>query len=292
MRSLALVIGLLTHAILSADQHGGPEVLAAVLQRAGERVEQYFTRAQSLVCLEVVRLQSLTSSWSSDGLGRTVESELRLAWNPGADGAPSTEAQTVRQVLRVNGQPPRKNDWNNCTTPEQEAEEKHAISLLLPSKRSEYRFTLAGSTRLDGRAAIVVDYQLLEAARADARMVEGRDDCVSFNVEGGLRGRILVDASTHDVLRLDQRLSGMVDIPLPKTLIRRPGSPTTWTMERWDTTIRFKAVAFANPDETLILPVSTSSLRITRGAGTPRLRTMTDYKHYQRFLTGGRVIGN
>ena len=32
-----------------------------MLQSAGERVETYFARAQSLVCLEVVRLQPLTA---------------------------------------------------------------------------------------------------------------------------------------------------------------------------------------------------------------------------------------
>jgi hypothetical protein len=36
--------------------------------------------------------------------------------------------------------------------------------------------------------------------------------------------------------------------------------------------------------------MSSSSLQITRGAGTPRLRTRTEYRHYQRFLTGGRII--
>jgi hypothetical protein len=61
-------------------------------------------------------------------------------------------------------------------------------------------------------------------------------------------------------------------------------------MERWDTTIKFKAVKFQEPEETLMLPVSSTSLRVTRGAGTPRLRTMTQYSDYKRFLTSGRVI--
>ena len=61
-------------------------------------------------------------------------------------------------------------------------------------------------------------------------------------------------------------------------------------MERWDTTIRFKAVRFSDPDETLMLPVSSTSLRITRGAGQPRLRTVVEYTDYRRFLTGGRVV--
>jgi hypothetical protein len=50
-------------------------------------------------------------------------------------------------------------------------------------------------------------------------------------------------------------------------------------------------MSFTNPDETLLLPESLSSLRITRGSGTPRLRTMTEYRNYQRFLTDGRVVG-
>jgi hypothetical protein len=107
-----------------------------------------------------------------------------------------------------------------------------------------------------------------------------------------MRGRIWIDADTYDVLRLDQGLGGLVEIPLPKAATRRSGSPSSWTMERWDTTIRFKPVAFENPSETLVLPESQSSIRITRGSGSPRLRTTTQYKNYQRFLTSGRIVGN
>ncbi len=62
-------------------------------------------------------------------------------------------------------------------------------------------------------------------------------------------------------------------------------------MEWWDTSIRFKAVTFTDPDEVILLPASMSSLQITRGAGTPRLRTTTEYVNYQRFLTAGRIVG-
>ena len=53
------------------------------LARAAERVAEYFARAQSLVCLEIVHLQPLGSGLSVDGVGRTVESELRLSWDSG-----------------------------------------------------------------------------------------------------------------------------------------------------------------------------------------------------------------
>jgi hypothetical protein len=291
MRGLAFAMSLGAAVAVSANQEDPSARLAMVLQRAGERVERYFARAQSIVCLEVVRLQPLTAGWAGEGFGRTVESELRLSWKPAADGVPATEAQTIRQLLRVNGHKPRPDDDDNCTTPEQEDEEPQPLSLLLPSQRVDYQFKLAGQSRVDRRPVITVDYHLVKDVSVQTRMVEGRDDCVSFDLEGGLRGRIWIDAETYDVLRLDQGLIRMVEIPLPKAATRRPSSPTSWTMERWDTSIRFKRVSFTNPDEILILPASTSSLRITRGSGTPRLRTTTDYTKYQRFLTGTRVVG-
>ena len=292
MRRLACALIIAAAAVTaSADQPDHSAALAAVLQRAGARVEQYFARAQSIVCLELVRLQPLTSSWGSEGFGRTIESELRLSWTPGKDGVPSIEAQTLRQLLRVNGHAPRADDRNNCTEPEQESQEPQPLSLLLPGQRPDYQFAMAGQGRIDRREAVMVDYRLVKPVSVESRMVEGREDCVSFNVEGGMRGRIWIDAESYDVLRLDQSLSGMVEIPLPRSATRRSGSPVSWTMERWDTSIRFKPVSFTSPDETLVLPASITSLRVTRGSGTPRLRTTTDYTKYQRFLTGTRVVG-
>lgn len=264
--------------------------LEAVLARAGERVAQFFARAQSLVFLETVRLMPLSPTWSSDGPTRTVESELRVSWEPDEHGQPPAEAQVVRHLLRVNGHPPRANDWHNCTAPEQQTAEPQPLSLLLPAKRNDYAFTLAGRGRVDRREAIMVDYRLLAPVRAASRMVEGRDDCVRYDFEGGLRGRIWIDEETYEVLRLDQSLIGMIDIPLPREATRRPDSPTRFTLERWDTTIRFRRVTFADPDETLLLPATMISLRVTRGSAQPRLRTSVEYTDYRRFLTSGRVI--
>jgi len=119
--------------------------------------------------------------------------------------------------------------------------------------------------------------------------VGGRDDCISFDINGGSRGRIWVDSESDDVLRLDTGLAGLVDVPLPDRARRNSGRDY-WTVERLDSSIRFKPVSFQDPPETLMLPVSMSQLRITRGAGTPRLRTSTEYTAYRRFLTGGRVV--
>jgi hypothetical protein len=292
MRRLACLLCLAAAVELHAAGADHLALLESVLQRAGERVERYFLRAQSIVCLEVVHLQPMTAGLTTEGFGRTVESELRLSWEPAPDGTPSTEAQMLRRLLKVNGQEPRKDDWNNCTEPEQQGHEPQALSLLLPSQRGDYTFKLAGQATVDRRSAFLIDYRLTRAVTVESSLIEGRDDCISFNLEGGMRGRIWIDAETYDVLRLDQGLGGLVEIPLPKAATRRSSGPTSWTMERWDTTIRFKPVTFENPAETLVLPESQSSIRITRGSGSPRLRTMTQYKNYQRFLTSGRIVGN
>lgn len=263
--------------------------LPDLLRQVGGRVQHYLSRAQTIVCLEIVRMLPLTASLGSDGTSRTVESELRLSWVPTDEGTASNETQTLRQVLRVNGHPPRKNDWRNCTSPEQQTVEPQPLAFLLPERQVEYDFKIAGRATIDKRDAIMIDFRERRKPTVDVSLVEGRDDCVSFDVEGGTRGRIWIDSTQFDVLRVDQSVT-MIDIPLPKKTARFASDPTYWTLERMDTSIRFKAVTFSDPDETIVLPASVSSLRITRGSGTPRLRTMTEYLGYRRFLTAGRVV--
>lgn len=263
--------------------------LEGVLDRASARVAQYFARAQSLMCLEKVSLQRLDMGFGPDGPARFVESELRLSWQPSPDDPTPKEARTLRQVLKVNGHPPRKKDYDNCTTPEQQDSEVQPLSILLPQQRADYRFTSGGRTLVDGRDALIVSYQEIRRPTVESSLVDDNENCVSFDVEGGMRGRIWIDADSHDVLRLDKSLTGLIEIPLPRKA-QRFGGRRYWTMERWDSSIRFKPVRFDEPSETLVLPVSATTLQVTRGSGTPRLRTSTQYLSYRRFMTGARVV--
>jgi hypothetical protein len=290
LRAGSAAFAIVFSAALTAEQAVPSFNLTATLQRAGERVEYYFARAQSIVCFETVSLQPLSFGMSGDGPPRTVESELRLSWDPTAETKTPLEAKTLRQVLKVNGHAPRKNDHNNCTAPEQHDSETQPLSMLLPQQRVEYDFSIVGPARQDGRAAVIVAYKMKARPTVEVSLVNNNENCVSFSIDGGMRGRIWLDAETYDVLRLDQGLGGLVDIKLPWKLARRSPDNGVWTMERLDSTIRFKAIRFSDPDETLILPVSASTLRITRTSGNPRLRTTTEYTQYRRFLTAGRVV--
>ena len=264
--------------------------LEGVLERAGARVADYFARAQSIVCLEKVSWQRLSMGFSADGPPRFVESELRLSWQPSPEDPTPKEARALRQVLKVNGSPPRKKDHNNCTTPEQEDSEEQPLSMLLPESRTEFSFEYSGRDVIDGRNAVTVTFREKKVKpTVDVSLVEDNENCISFDIDGGMRGKLWIDAETNDVLRLDRSLGGLVEIPLPRKA-QRGGNPVYWTMERWDSSIRFKPVKFEDPAETLILPVTSSTLQITRGSGTPRLRTTTQYTSYRRFMTGGRVV--
>lgn len=266
--------------------------VAALLADAGARVEALFGRALSLVCTETVVMQPLDRDMGGRGLGRTVESDMHFWWDPADGDTPETGAEARRQVRLVNNRPPRDDDPRSCTTPEQERVETQPLSMLLPDQRRDYAFSAAGTARIDGRAAVMVDFKQVTPFSVDVRAVEGREDCVSYDVNGGLRGRLWIDAATHDVMRLDQHLVGMFDVPLPETLVRRPGSRSYWTLERWDVSTRFGPVTFRAPDETLVLPRSSTTLRVVHGAGVPRLRTETRYSNYQRFVTGARIVGD
>jgi hypothetical protein len=226
-----LVIG--AAAVPRAEQRApaatAPDV-TATLDRATARVKDFFERAQSLVCTERVHVQPLSYGLSGDGFGRTVESELRVSWDSEAGGA--SEARAMRQVMKVNGHKPRKNDRNNCTTPERHDTEPQVLSMLLPAERDDYTWSVAGPASIDGRPALLLDFREKEALSLEVTMQDDDEDCLTYTLRGGSRGRLWLDAESHDVMRLDQHLTGQANAPMPKLLQRRPGASPTMTVER------------------------------------------------------------
>ena len=67
---------------------------------------------------------------------------------------------------------------------------------------------------------------------------------------------------------------------------RRP----TFVVERADSSIRYRPIAFHDPDEILMLPESIETLQVIRNSGVPRLRIVQRFSNYKRFITAGRVV--
>jgi hypothetical protein len=268
---------------LAAQPAADAQNLAAILTRVGAHVEEYYTRARSIICTETVHLQPLTSGMSWDGLGRQLVYELRVLWEPSMDGDSAAEANVLRQLVKVNGRPPKPKDEPGCLDPKSVSPEP--LAMLLPSRQRQYAFKWAGTDRIDGRATIRIDYRGVERKPAE---ITWKDDCVSVDLPGRTRGRIWFDAQTDDIVRLDEELTGMFEFPVPNEHWHFSG-PRSMVIERADSSIRYKPVAFHDPDETIMLPASIQSVQIVRNAGTPRLRTTQQFSDYKRFLTTGRV---
>ena len=67
------------------------------------------------------------------------------------------------------------------------------------------------------------------------------------------------------MLRVEQRMAGMADLKVSRKIQREHNLDSNVTVERHDTTIRYKPIPFQNPDEAMILPESIDTLIVVRG---------------------------
>lgn len=260
-----------------------------LLVRVGERIADFYARAKNVICIERSTVQAIDLANSLVGFARTVESELHVE---GTGAETPGEAVFVRKVLKVNGRPPRERDRKDragCTDPNPLTAEP--LAFLLAAHRSEYQFTSAGVSRDRNRTALLIDFKSLDRRSSPVliRDPDGRDDCFDWSGHIASRGRIWIDAATHDVLRVDRGTPGPVDVKVP-VLIQRQYHLDPWVViVRDDVTIRYGRVRFSDPDEVLILPESIAALIVVRG-GLQSTRRYQRFSDYRRFVTKGTVV--
>ena len=268
----------------SFDGLGGQSITAdRTVVRVGDYVEQYYSRAQSIIADEAVTVQRLNRDRSFDGFARRLLYEMRLEWDPTIEGDESP-ANVTRQLLSVNGRPPRKGDKPECMDPRGVSPEP--LAFLLPSRQHKFAFTAAGIGRVDGREALMMDYRPLDAGKP---VIEWTDECVSVDVPGRWRGRLWADRENGTVVRLDEQLVGMVDLPIPRKH-QRFSSSLYLTLERAEMSIRYRSVTFTDPHETLMLPAEITSSSMWRNGGSTGSRITQSFSNYRRFVTGGRIV--
>ena len=287
----AIVPGALTLALAAMAATGAqaqPNV-EELLVRVGERVAEFYKRAQNVICIEMSTVQPVDLNNSAEGFVRTVESELRVE----ADSAQAPgEAAFVRRVLKVNGKVPREKDRKDregCTDPNPLSSEP--LAFLLPAHRSEYQFKAAGIAKDRNRTDLMIDFASVDR-RSNAELIEdpsGHDDCFDWSGHIASRGRIWVDAGNYDVVRVERGLRGPVDVNVPALIQRRHQLAGWVVIARDDVTIRYRTVAFSDPEEVLLLPESIDSFTVVRG-GLQSTRRNQKFSDYKRFVTGGRVL--
>jgi hypothetical protein len=287
--ALGLIAAVTAFVAVGANQSAAAPDLVSLLARVGAAVERYYARAQSLICVETVRIQSLGFDLIPDqSAARQLTYELRVAWEDAENGQ-TPEAVVQRELLKIGNRAPRAKDKPQCLDPS--AISPDTLEMLLPAKQSRYAFALAGATKFKGRTAVLIDYKSRHNGPVSASAHEDREDCWKIDMPGHSKGRIWIDAETDDVLRLDEHLNGFVDVMLPADR-KRTRLPRSVVFERLDTSVVFGPIAFADPNETLTLPISVDSLTVVRNAGTPRVRKTQRFSNYRRFITGGRIVNN
>jgi hypothetical protein len=251
--------------------------------RVGDYVERYYSRAQSVVVDENVVIQPLGLDLTREGFPRRLLYELRVEWNPDASDDDSP-AKVTRQLITVNGRPPKPNQEPECLDPRSTSPEP--LAFLLRDRREKFIFKAAGLGRVDGRSAIMIDYR---SVRPEEPKVEWKEECVSIDLPGRTRGRIWADPETSEILRLDEGIIGLVDITVPREQ-QRHGGAMFMTIERAESSIRYRRVTFTDPDETLVLPSSIDTTTIVKNSGSPRTRISQTFTNYRRFVTGSRIV--
>jgi hypothetical protein len=282
--SRLFIVAIAAPVVWSIDGVEGQSIGAEqTVTRVSDYVEQYYSRAQSLVTDEAVIVQRLNRDRSFDGFARRLVYELRVEWDPSANGDDSP-ATVTRQLLTVNGKPPRPGDKPECMDPRSVSPEP--LAFLLPDRRHKYSFAAAGIGRVDGREAMMVDYRPLDPGQP---AIEWTDECVSVDVPGRWRGRLWADPRSAAIVRLDEQLTGMVDLPVPRKH-QRLTSALFITLERADMSIRYRPVTFRDPDETLMLPAEIRSSAMWRNGGSPGTMVTQSFSNYRRFMTGSRIV--
>ena len=261
-----------------------PGDLADVLSRVGDRVEEYFRRAQSIVCLETVRVQPIGHDLMPDGRARVLQYELRVTWEPAPDGNTPPDATVLRELLTVDGRPPRPSKEPECLD-SAPAISPEPLAMLLRGQRDEFLFASAGARQIKGRRTIQVDYKTRTLTPSK---VSWHGDCSTFSFPG-TKGRVWVDASTSDVVRLDQSLMGFVSLQVPRDRVK-PWMPASLEVQRVDSSIHYRRIGFHDPDEDVLLPDSIESVQVVQGTGVAGVRTTRAFSNYKRFVTGGRVV--
>jgi hypothetical protein len=278
---------------VSAAGQAQPPDIDTLLARVSERIAEYYKRAQSVMCIEKMTVLPIYGGFTPSGFARVTESELRVEPDETSDGdGASGSASFVRQIVKINGRAPRekdKKDRASCTDPNPLSAEP--LAFLLPANRDGYTFTTSGFGKGKDRTALIIEFVNAPKER-EGKLVEKEgavEGCFSFEVPAPIRGRVWVDATTYQVTRLETHLAGYGDVRASNALQRKHNLPDYMTLERYDTAIKYRPIAFTDPDEAMLLPESIETVVMWR-SGLESSRRRQEYSDYRRFVTAGRVV--
>jgi hypothetical protein len=269
-----------------------PPDIETILARVGERIAEYYARAQNVVCTEKQTVQPVSRDYMPTGFARVTEYELHVESDAADEAGMLPDARVVRDLIRVNGKPPHeKNSKDRAGCTDGNPLSPEPLAFLLPAHRDEYTFTSAGFGKGRDRDLLVIDFK---STRGDGKGElsedpNGHADCFHLSVAVVMKGRIWVDAASYHVVRIEQGMAGWADLAVSTRLQRQHNLESNVVVERNDTTIRYRRIPFNDPDDVLLLPESIDTLLVVRGS-LESIRSRQVFSDYRRFLTGARIV--
>ena len=279
-----MVLAVCALASVDAAQRPGPSRKISPGRLSGSGNKLSSRSAQHLVSTENLWIQPLGASLTPVGFARRLTFELRLEWDPTAAGAGGVlVARVLRRPVGERRGSEQETEAARCMDPKSVSPEP--LAMLLPARLGESEFSAAGTARVDGRPALRVDYRSRATTPPESTWT---DACVQVELQGRSRARIWVDASTYEVLRLDDRLVGTFAFDVPLDHARRRVA-RSMVIERAESSIRYSRVEFQDPPEPLLLPATVETLTVMRGGSTQRTRMTQRFSDDRRFLTDRRI---
>lgn len=290
MKFVVLALALLpgAHPSAPAQEVGqkataGDERLARILERVGERVEQYQAGLFHIAFTETLRHEELRKDMTPKKSEEFVFDTVVLREELSADGD-DYYPRTVRRLKTVDGKPAKGRGGRQAAA----GMNVSSLNFLLPKNRKLFEFSLEGEEKVEGRAAYRL--RMLRPGEGEPR-VEWRRRLVgmSFRVSAPTVYTIWVDAENFDVLRLESRLAEPFEFDSPRAF--GPFGPSRrlrYTTQ--DYAVRFRRVQFKDPEQTLLVPESAEWLTIIEGARKPRTRATLRFSGYRRFHSDVKVV--
>ena len=257
--------------------------LEVILKNAGENVGRYAANLLNIVCTETSVQQELDTNGEP---AKTPPTELVYDFmTVPRGGGPAVSEQ--RELKLINGKPAGPD--GSFPLPDPTAYTT-SLFFLLRGAQQNFVFTFAGSTQLDGHDAFMVDFAPTKRSAPGANWDRG-----FFHLGFQTNGRIWIEASSYEVLRLDTHLIAPFEFRSPNNLKRKgpffafaPGKK--FKVQKWDVTVRYRPVPFQDPEQMLSLPVSAESIRLIHGLRVPHLRMTHTFSGYRRFTAETKVV--
>lgn len=283
---------------LNPDTKTDAEQLKVLIEKIGRQVQKNLNSMFGVAFAESVRQQQLKADASPKGKPTNFiyESVVINTAHAKEIGAEDYRPIFTRTLKSIDGKPVEKQfpiEDSKCEETNPQTAYDNPLGFLLPKNQPDYLFSDGGETDFEGRKSIVI--LVAEKPVSEPLSIVEKDDCLLLSRPLRMKGEIWIDRETLDIVQIQWRQAETFSATIPKKVIKsgiisqvRP--KTTISYDKQDFTIRFRAVKFQNPQQTLFLPYFSESVWLTGGVKLAGMRTTVEYTRYRLFNTNVELI--